>query len=56
VPGWEGLFAATGHGRKGIILAPITGELIARALLSDEVDPLMIPCLPGRGASLSAEC
>ncbi len=48
VPGWEGLFAATGHGRKGIILAPITGELIARALLSGDVDPLMIPCLPGR--------
>ena len=28
VPGWEGLYAATGHGRKGIILAPLTGDFL----------------------------
>ena len=48
VPGWEGLYAASGHGRKGIILAPITGELIARLILEGDLDPLLIPCLPER--------
>jgi glycine oxidase len=48
VPGWEGLYAATGHGRKGIILAPITGALMARLVLDDDLDPRLIPCLPSR--------
>ena len=48
VPGWEGLFAATGHGRKGIILAPITAALMTRAVLDHDIDPLLVPCLPGR--------
>lgn len=29
VPGWEGVFLATGHYRNGILLAPITGWLVA---------------------------
>ena len=33
----EGLFYATGHYRNGILLAPITGELIAGAIV-DKVD------------------
>jgi glycine oxidase len=48
VPGWEGLYAATGHGRKGLILAPITGELLARLILDHDLDPLLEPCLPQR--------
>jgi glycine oxidase len=48
VPGWEGLFAATGHGRKGIILAPLTAALLTRAMLDDVCDPLLAPCLPSR--------
>lgn len=48
IPGWEGLFAATGHGRKGIVLAPITGELMAHAILGGDFDPLLVPCSPGR--------
>ena len=48
IPGWEGLYASAGHGRKGIILAPITGELLARLVLDHELDPLLGPCLPGR--------
>jgi glycine oxidase len=55
VPGWEGLYAATGHGRKGIILAPITGELIARLILEDAVDPRLLPFLPGRIAQPGLE-
>jgi glycine oxidase len=48
VPGWDGLFAATGHGRKGIILAPITAALMTRLVLDGDLDPLLFPCLPGR--------
>jgi glycine oxidase len=48
MPGWDGLFAATGHGRKGIVLAPVTGELVARLVLDGATDPLLLPCLPGR--------
>lgn len=48
VPGWDGLFAATGHGRKGIILAPITGELLAPAILGADFDPVLLPFSPGR--------
>ena len=29
VPGWEGIFLATGHGTKGIHLGPITGRIIS---------------------------
>ncbi|MDR3634124.1 MAG: glycine oxidase ThiO, partial [Isosphaeraceae bacterium] len=48
VPGWEGLYAATGHGRKGIILAPITGELLARGVIDGDLDPRLLPFLPAR--------
>ncbi|TME77799.1 MAG: FAD-dependent oxidoreductase, partial [Chloroflexi bacterium] len=27
-PGWGGIVLATGHFREGILLAPITGELV----------------------------
>ena len=29
VPGWDGLFLATGHGRKGILLSLVTGKAMA---------------------------
>jgi glycine oxidase len=48
VPGWEGLFAATGHGRKGIILAPVTAELMTPLIFDHGLDPRLIPCLPSR--------
>ena len=51
VPGWEGLYAATGHGRKGIILAPITAELLTRLILDHDLDPRIEPCLLGRVVS-----
>ena len=43
-----GLFYATGHYRNGILLAPITGELIAEAILSGASLPLLSPFLPDR--------
>lgn len=36
----EGLVYATGHYRNGILLAPITGELVARLVLGEEVQEL----------------
>jgi glycine oxidase len=48
VPGWSGLYAAAGHGRKGIILAPITAALLTSLVLDSRLDPLLVPCLPSR--------
>lgn len=48
VPGRDGLFAATGHGRKGLILAPITAALMTRLILDHHLDPRLVACLPGR--------
>ncbi len=36
VPGSRGLYIASGHGRNGILLAPVTGQLMAELLLDEE--------------------
>jgi glycine/D-amino acid oxidase-like deaminating enzyme len=36
MPGWENVTLATGHFRNGILLAPITGELIADEISSNQ--------------------
>ncbi len=46
-----GLVLATGHHRNGILLAPITADLIARHLLEGAIDPAMAPFLPNRFAA-----
>ena len=43
-----GLHWATGHHRNGILLAPITGELMAAMLTGEEVPELARPFSPGR--------
>ena len=43
-----GLYWATGHYRHGILLAPITAELVAAAVLEGNVPPLGQPFSPGR--------
>ena len=45
-PEIDGLFYATGHYRNGILLAPITGELMAEAIIAKKVSPLMNPFAP----------
>lgn len=42
-PGWQGLTLATGHFRNGILLAPITGQLISDWILEGRRDPLLEP-------------
>jgi glycine oxidase len=44
----SGLFWATGHYRHGILLAPITAELVATAVLDGTVSPLGAPFSPRR--------
>jgi glycine oxidase len=44
----EGLCYATGHYRNGILLAPITGELVADAIVNATGPPLLTPFSPNR--------
>lgn len=55
VPGWEGIFLATGHATKGIHLGPITGRIIADYICrgGTEVVPDMNEFLPDRFASFT---
>jgi glycine oxidase len=46
--GIEGLFYATGHYRNGILLAPITGELIANAIVEGATSALLKAFSPKR--------
>jgi glycine oxidase len=49
-----GLFYATGHYRNGILLAPITGELIAEAIVNRNVAPSLNIFSPDRFHHVSA--
>lgn len=41
LPGWENVCVATGHFRNGVLLAPITGEIIAQSVLDSSPHPLL---------------
>ena len=43
-----GLHYATGHYRNGILLAPVTGELIAQAILEPAKSADLAPFSPNR--------
>ncbi len=49
-PGIEGLYAATGHYRNGILLTPITAQLMARCVLEADTPALLKHFLPDRFA------
>jgi glycine oxidase len=44
----DGVWWATGHYRGGVLLAPVTAELLVAALSGEGVDPLLGPCDPAR--------
>ena len=44
----DGLFYATGHYRNGILLAPVTGELMAEAVVEGQISPLLSAFSPNR--------
>jgi glycine oxidase len=50
VPGWQGLSVASGHFRKGILLAPITGRLMAQWLTQGRAEMPLEPFSPARFA------
>lgn len=45
-PGSPGYFLAVGHYRSGILLAPLTAQLLAPVIGGAEPDPLLVPFLP----------
>ncbi|MBO4272540.1 glycine oxidase ThiO [Microbispora triticiradicis] len=46
--GHPGVLAATGHGRNGVLLAPITAEAVAALLTGGVVPEAALSCDPGR--------
>lgn len=40
LPGWSNVWVSTGHLRNGILLAPVSGLLLARAILGESVPEL----------------
>ena len=43
---------ATGHYRNGVLLAPLTAQLVADAMLENTVDPLLAALSPSRFGDL----
>ena len=50
----DGLYYATGHFRNGILLAPITGQLLADLIISRATSPLIAPFSPNRSSLLAS--
>jgi len=46
------LMYATGHYRNGVLLAPVTAQLVADAMLDNRIDPLLGPVSPSRFGNL----
>jgi glycine/D-amino acid oxidase-like deaminating enzyme len=46
------LMYATGHYRNGVLLAPLTAQLVADAMLDNRIDPLLAPVSPARFGDL----
>lgn len=46
------LMYATGHYRNGVLLSPLTAQLVADAMLEDRIDPLMAATSPQRFGDL----
>ena len=48
VPGRENVYVAAGHFRNGILLAPVTGALVAEMVLEGRLDERLAPFRPER--------
>ncbi|WP_377272038.1 glycine oxidase ThiO [Peterkaempfera sp. SMS 1(5)a] len=53
--GLDGLVAATGHFRNGVLLAPVTGDLVAEYLAAGRLPELGVPFLPTRFTRSAAQ-
>jgi glycine oxidase len=50
----DGLHWAVGHRRGGVLLAPVTAELVAAALAGEPADPTVAPFAPQRFAAVGS--
>ncbi|MEV0000953.1 glycine oxidase ThiO [Micromonospora sp. NPDC050980] len=48
LPGRPGVLAATGHHRHGIVLTPVTADLLTDLIVTGEPDPALAPFTPDR--------
>lgn len=48
VPGQEAVFVAAGHFKKGVMLAPVTGKILARMITGAGIDLPLEPLSPAR--------
>lgn len=44
----DGVYVAGGHGMWGIVLGPATGRLLAKQIVTGEIDPVLVPFDPLR--------
>jgi glycine oxidase len=51
LPGWRNAWVSSGHFRNGILLAPISGQLLADAIVTGKGDALPQGLSPGRFAN-----
>jgi glycine oxidase len=54
LPGFSNAWVSTGHFRNGILLAPISGQLIAKSVLEGRPDSRLAPFSPWRFAKTEA--
>lgn len=43
LPGWSNVWVSTGHFRNGILLAPISGQLVAKSVLAGRAEAVLAP-------------
>jgi glycine oxidase len=55
VPPLRNLWVTAGHSRKGILLAPVCAQLMARSILADHVDDDLLPFKPTRRLSTAGQ-
>jgi len=48
LPGWRNAWVSSGHFRSGIMLAPVSGQLLARAIITGREDALPLELSPER--------
>jgi glycine oxidase len=48
LPGWTNAWVSTGHFRNGILLAPVSGQLMAKSILAGKAEPLLAELSPTR--------
>ncbi|MGW7789309.1 glycine oxidase ThiO, partial [Streptomyces tricolor] len=53
--GLPGLLLATGHYRNGVLLTPVTGDVLAHALVTGELPEEARPFTPRRFAAVPLE-